>query len=166
MKRFSALFFVLGLILSSCIPNNLGNVNRPFRLYVDTITARPGTTIYVHDQADPGFFKVSLGGITEAQRQAARVGQTLSSNNVSEVFISDAKAPSGWIIDLESKRGVREITAVSGPRPDVSFTSYIDLVFSIRIPANVAPGVYTAEASVSTLEGQTKVLPMRIEIIP
>ncbi len=165
MKRFLCLSFLLATLLVSCIPSSQGTAMQPYRLYIDPLMAKAGTTLFVHDQAAVDFFGVSLGGLSEAQRQAAKVGQKLTSSNVSEVFISGAKAPSGWIIDLVSKQGVKEITSVSGPRPDISYISYVDLLFSIRIPAGVEPGVYSAEASVSTLAGKTKVLPMNIEIV-
>ena len=165
MKQFLILFILTPCLLVSCIPNTLGSSMRPYRLYVDPIQAKAGTTIYVNDQAAVGLFGINLGGLSEAQRQAAKIGERHISSNVSDVFISGAEAPSGWVIDLVSKQGIREIIDITGSRPDISFSSYIDLIFSIRIPAGVEPGIYPAEARVSTLRGQTKVLPMSIEIL-
>ncbi len=165
MKRFMSIALLLVLVLgfSACAPSLKGsNVAQAFRLYLEPVTAKAGSTVFVFDEADVTFFNVSLGPLSAQQKATARVGDRFTLATVSEVYISAATAPSGWMIDLERKRGVREVSSVG---QNVNDRSFIELGFSIKIPEGIPVGSYNASASVTGTNGATKALPMIIEIV-
>jgi hypothetical protein len=168
MKKFLGLLVFVSLIFSACTPSVPGSSRyAPIDARdLDSVSVTAGSEWFIKTSSLARAF-VSLKARDEAldplftSQSDIQVG-TIKSRSVNWLKVTDAKAPAGWDVQLVGQEASRKIVEVG--TTSYRFTDDLNLIFSVKIPAQTPVGKYVVFLMIASNDQPDLALPSILNI--
>ena len=160
MSKLAKLTLLLCLfaLLAACAPAATGSSRmNPFELGNGYLIVEPGERYFVESRRNPNLLKLSFDGLSDNKLWGASKGSRYYTT-FNGLDTSVSGLPGDWL-ELRRARGVQTITDVdkSGRSVRVWWNESVEFLFSLDVPADAEPGLYTGFVTLSSRKGSSMV---------